>query len=257
MSFDLNTDNYSKDDYFDIFDLDKNINPSENTIDKKYKKLLNNVNEGNLESEEKTKIKSFITDCKKNLIKILNDKKESYKLIDGDFTPDLEQSETFKSNDHFIIKKQLDANSYHTNKINPFAKQTRIQLLNINTRFRKEYYNTTATDFIVDLPEEFKNVVSLTVQSVQIPNSNYTFSSTLGTNELTVELFDISSNGVIVSNTQEKKVIKITDGIYTGSILQDYLNTFVFEDVSLNRIGCKYDEISRKFRFFRDYREVT
>jgi len=260
MSFDLNTDNYSKDDYFDIFDLDKNINPSENTIDKKYKKLLNNVNEGNLESEEKTKIKSFITDCKKNLIKILNEKKESYKLIDSDFIPDLEQSETFKSNDHFIIKKQFDANSYHTNKINPFAKQTRIQLLNINTRFRKEYYNTTATDFIVDLPEEFKNVVSLTVQSVQIPNSNYTFSSTLGTNEFTVELFDYNTSDPTytpISGTQEKKVIKITDGIYTGSILQDYLNTFVFNDVSLNRIGCKYDDISRKFRFFRDYREIA
>ena len=37
-------------------------------------------------------------------------------------------------------------------------------------------------------------------------------------------------------------------------LLQDYLNTFVFNDVSLNRIGCKYDDISRKFRFFRDYR---
>ena len=34
----------------------------------------------------------------------------------------------------------------------------------------------------------FKNVISLTVQSVQIPNSNYTFSSTLGTNEFSVEL---------------------------------------------------------------------
>ncbi len=208
MSFDLNMDNYSKDDCFEIFDLDKNINPSKNTIDQKYKKLLNNVNEGNLESEEKTKIKNFLTDCKKNLVKILNNEKNKYKLIDGDFTPDLEQSETFKSNDHFIIKKQTNANSYHTNKINPFAKQKRTQLLNINTRFRKEYYNTTSTDFIVDLPEEFKNVISLTVQSVQIPNSNYTFSSTSGTNEFTVELFDYSNNQFIpISGSQEKKII--------------------------------------------------
>ena len=65
MNFDLNTNNYSKDDYFDIFNLDKNMNPSTNTIDKKYKNLLNNVNEGNLGSEEKNKIKNFLTDCKK------------------------------------------------------------------------------------------------------------------------------------------------------------------------------------------------
>ena len=33
----------------------------------------------------------------------------------------------------------------------------------------------SATDFVLDLPEEFKNVVSITVVSVQVPNSNYTF----------------------------------------------------------------------------------
>ena len=37
-------------------------------------------------------------------------------------------------------------------------------------------------------------------------------------------------------------------------MLEDYLNTYAFSDSSLNRIACKYDEITRKFRFFRDYR---
>ena len=254
MSFDLDINNYTKDDYFDIFNLDKNMNPSMDTVEINYKNLLNNVNDGNLDSDEKSKMKQFLTECKKNLITILNKEKSNYKLIDSNFTPILEQSETFQNNSHFIIKKQENANSYHTNKLNPLAKHSTIQLLNVNTRFRKEYYNTTATNFIIDLPEEFKNVISLTVQSVQIPNSNYTFSSTLGTNEFTVELFDISSNGTIKSGTQEKRTIKITDGIYSGSILEDYLNTFVFNDLSLNRIGCKYDEITRKFRFYRDYR---
>jgi len=254
MSFDLDINNYTKDDYFDIFNLDKNMNPSMDTVEINYKNLLNNVNDGNLDSDEKSKMKQFLTECKKNLITILNKEKSNYKLIESSFTPTLEQSETFQNNSHFIIKKQENANSYHTNKLNPLAKHSTIQLLNVNTRFRKEYYNTTATNFIIDLPEEFKNVISLTVQSVQIPNSNYTFSSTLGTNEFTVELFDISSNGTIKSGTQEKRTIKITDGIYSGSILEDYLNTFVFNDLSLNRIGCKYDEITRKFRFYRDYR---
>ena len=95
----------------------------------------------------------------------------------------------------------------------------------------------------------------MTLQGIQIPNTVYNFSSKLGTSEFTVELFDMDANGVI-DGSQQKKVIKIQDGIYTGFMLEDYLNTFVFNDISLNRITTKFDEISRKFRFVRDYRKV-
>ena len=40
-------------------------------------------------------------------------------------------------------------------------------------------------------------------------------------------------------------------------MLEDYLNTYVFADLSLNRIACSYDDITRKFRFFRDYRSIA
>ena len=37
--------------------------------------------------------------------------------------------------------------------------------------------------------------------------------------------------------------------------MENYLNNYVFtKDTSLNRVACKIDEITRKFRFFRDYR---
>jgi hypothetical protein len=257
MNFDLDIDNYTKDDYLDIFELDKNMNPSKHSVKKNYEKLLNNIEEENLDIEKKNKIKLFLTECKNNLLEIIKTDQVNYKLIDSDFIPNLEDSETFETNSHFVIKKKEDANIHHTNKINPFARQTKTQLININTKFRKEYYNTNATDFILDLPEEYKNVTSLTVQSVQIPNSNYTFSSSMGTNEFAVELFELDNTGTVINNTQIKKVIRILDGIYTGSILKDYLNTYVFSDLSLNRIACDFDIISRKFRFFRDYRPLT
>ena len=156
------------------------------------------------------------------------------------------------------IKKD-GSDEYHTNKINPLPKNTTSTLLNINTKFRKNFYNTKATDFVLDLPEEFKNVVSITVVSVQVPNSNYTFCSSYGTNEFTVELFDLSQNNTTPNTNalRETKVIKIKEGIYTGPILEDYLNANVFSknQGELARIGCKYDGISRKFRFFRDLRD--
>ena len=106
MSFDLDTNNYSKDDYFEIFNLDKNMNPSMDTVEKNYKNLLNNVNSENLDGDEKSRMKRFLAECKNNLMTILNAEKTSYKLIDSDFTPTLEQSETYQNNSHFIIKKK-------------------------------------------------------------------------------------------------------------------------------------------------------
>ena len=249
MNFDLDTSNYSKEDYYDIFNLDKSLTITESLVKEKHKILLNNIKNENIDEEQKKEISNFLTECKKNLLEIIK-KDSNYKLINSDFIQDMNLC-------HLTIHQLLKDGSdeYHTNKINPLPKNTTSTLLNINTKFRKNFYETSATDFVLDLPEEFKNVVSITVVSVQVPNSNYTFCSSYGTNEFTVELFDISANEQPTSDPNpQTHVIKIKEGIYTGPILQDYLNTHVFSRGDLRRIGCKYDGISRKFRFFRDFR---
>jgi len=252
MNFDLDTSNYSKDDYYEIFNLDKSLTITESLLNEKHETLLNNIKKENMDIEQKREISNFLTECKKNLIEIIR-KDSSYKLVDSDFIQDMNHSVTF-NNTHHVIKKD-GSDEYHTNKINPLPKNTTSTLLNINTKFRNNFYQTTATDFVLDLPEEFKNVVSITVVSVQVPNSNYTFCTSYGTNEFTVELFDLSNNPAdTLYPNQQTHVIKIKEGIYTGPILQDYLNAHVFSTGDLRRIGCKYDGISRKFRFFRDFR---
>ena len=255
MNFDLDTSNYSKEDYYEIFNLDKSLSITESLLNEKHKTLLNNIKNENIDPEQKTEISNFLTECKKNLLEIIK-KDGNYKLINSDFIQNMNHSVTF-NNSHQVIKKD-GSDEYHTNKINPLPKNTTSTLLNINTKFRKNFYETSATDFVLDLPEEFKNVVSITVVSVQVPNSNYTFCSSYGTNEFTVELFDISGNPEETNDSNpQTHVVKIKEGIYTGPILQDYLNTSVFSQGPLQRVGCKYDGISRKFRFFRDLRDVT
>ena len=255
MNFDLDTSNYSKEDYYEIFNLDKSLSITESLLNEKHKTLLNNIKNENIDPAQKTEISNFLTECKKNLLEIIK-KDGNYKLINSDFIQNMNHSVTF-NNSHQVIKKD-GSDEYHTNKINPLPKNTTSTLLNINTKFRKNFYETSATDFVLDLPEEFKNVVSITVVSVQVPNSNYTFCSSYGTNEFTVELFDISGNpDETADSNPQTHVVKIKEGIYTGPILQDYLNTSVFSQGPLQRIGCKYDGISRKFRFFRDLRDVS
>ena len=165
----------------------------------------------------------------------------------------MQKSQLLNVGNGVVIKKDF-TNENHTNLINPIKCGTTTKLLNINSRFRKNYYHTKSSDYIFELPQVIKNVTKLTIISVQIPKSHYSFSSSLGTNEFNVELFDMSANGTNITNN--KKInIKILEGEYNSSLLENYLNNYVFtKDSSLNRIACKIDEITRKFRFFRDYR---
>ena len=282
MNFDLDTKNYNKEDYFDIFNLDKNMNVTPSTVNTKFKELLNDIESSVMEKKEKEQIKIFLKESKRNLLNILMNEEDNYKLVNSSFFPDLNKSETYNVGGHYVIKKN-GSDENQTGKLNPFAKTQITKLLNINTRFRPQYYDTQSTDCVITLPETFKNVISLTVVNVQLPNSNYTFSSKIGTNEFSVELYDelkpkdeweqITANGGDLTNevggstttpvegvtdaiiNHEKQTIRISNGIYSGNILEDYLNTHVLtKDTGLHRIACKYDEISRKFRFFRDYR---
>ena len=74
-----NIKNYNKDDYFEIFDLDKNMNVTKTTVETKYKNLLNNIKKGNLEDAEKKKMTKFLINCKTNLLKINQGKYEKSK----------------------------------------------------------------------------------------------------------------------------------------------------------------------------------
>ena len=123
MNFDLDTSNYSKEDYYEIFNLDKSLNVTETLLNEKHKTLLNNIKNENMGDEEKKEISQFLTDCKKKLIEIIK-KDNSYKLINTDFIPDMNQSVTF-NNSHQVIKKD-GSDEYHTNKINPLPKNTTI-----------------------------------------------------------------------------------------------------------------------------------
>ena len=52
----------------------------------------------------------------------------------------------FNSNSSCIIEKRARKNKF-------------IKLLNINSRFRNNYYKTTSSDFSIQLPFKIKNVI--------------------------------------------------------------------------------------------------
>jgi hypothetical protein len=57
---------------------------------------------------------------------------------------------------------------------------TRTHILNIDSRFRTDGSTSMTTNFTMRLDQPYKNVISLSVASVEIPNSYYTFSAAKG-----------------------------------------------------------------------------
>lgn len=258
MDICLQIDKYSKSDLYDIFEL-KEKDVSQLNIQRKCSNYINEIESNqNIQLKEKLPLVDFLKKAMNKLI-VLNN---SSTLTHKDFTGDLEKNKTFHG-EHFIIKK--DPKSKVTSKINPLIRNTIGYVLNINTMFRSNYYNTRSSDFHIELNNNLHNVTALTLQSAEIPDLYYTFSSINKTNEFTIELFDVSSNNADNANVssdvtiknQSKHVIKVKDGIYTPQSLMRYLNEYVFNDSSsntLNRIGAYYDEVTKKFNLVRDIR---
>ena len=241
LNYDL--DNYSQNDLCDMFDIKIDENFDKTILNSNYNKMITNVkSEVHIPDNEKENILKFLDSAFKKLL----EKDSEYKLTEGNFMPNLEKNEIF-SKEKPVIKKEFKKNL--TSLINPIKTKYVTKLLNINTLFRKNYYIQNSTDFIIDLPETLKNVTCITLANTEIPNTLYSFSSEIGTNEFTIETYD--------GNYTNKKTttVRIKNGNYTAKQLTDYLNTYIFsKDATLKRIACNYDNITKKISFFRDTR---
>lgn len=84
------------------------------------------------------------------------------------------------------------------------------KIINIDTRFRNNYYDTNSEDLLIDLPEPIDNVLSMDVKAVQIPNTIYSVDSFNGNNYF--HMFDPSgldvSGRTVAGPTLRKFVVE-------------------------------------------------
>jgi len=134
-----------------------------------------------------------------------------------------------KNNTNTIIN--TFSNSLAPGELNSIKRITICQNLNLNSCFRNNYYTSSSTDFQYLLPSEIKNVVSLRLASIEIPNVWYLFSCKQNNNT-----FKITAK---LNGTTEKYNIVIPDGNYDYESLQDYLNnTYFYQSGIDNLLKC-------------------
>jgi len=152
--------------------------------------------------------------------------------------------ETITFNDIINKEKHLEpVEAYPTNisrsNLNNLKRKTIFQTIVLNTLFREDYFGSSSTDFTIVLPYYFKNVLSLRLSSLQLPNVIYCISKSNGNNTFFIEEDTTSISGTIT----------FPDGNYNSisdfaTLLQTEINSQL--SISPDRFIVTYDVNSNK-----------
>lgn len=228
-NFDLNINNYTIKELEDIFELPTNYD--ESIVEMQETKLRQNIlGDRSIIPVTKTNTLKFLNLIKKTLVDNIKEKKPLYQveklaknwenIYNLDRT--LSKSDTINEGSTNIIKQpstaygQSSPSEFYPGTINPLNKRILRQNINIDTRFRENYYATKSSNFHVDLPIKLSQVVSLQLSALEIPSTFYVISQVFGNNFFVLEISGENPLSVI-----------IPDGNYDYLALQLYINNFL------------------------------
>ena len=104
-------------------------------------------------------------------------------------------------------------------KLNPVERKTILKMISIDSQFREDPGNTSATNFTMNLSESIDNVISMKLYSVQIPYTWYTINENFGSN-----FFFIKGNSPGINNGNHDVKVEVRSGTYTGEGVVNAIN---------------------------------
>jgi hypothetical protein len=254
MNFDLNIGNYSIEELTDMFDLPTNFD--KNMVEIKETQLRNNIiNNNEINKETKEKTLNFLIQAK-NII-LTNQTQSDYqnqnlypynsqkndeitsfekqiekqnKLLEKTYhhekislkstkISDTSNPLQDRENDHYLSSKP---SPYFAGIINPLKIKSQKINLNFDSRFRDNYYGTSASNYIVNLPLTLKNIASINLNAIELPTVYYTISKQYGNN-----FFTLVVNG-------KSAVIEIPSGNYNNTSIIQTINNLLIPLTSID-----------------------
>lgn len=202
-TFDTNINNYSLSDIMTLLEL--NDQPTREEVITKSDEYINNFKTSN------PLISNFFMDAKKYVLNYLTPNNNSFdntyfpienqnlqwwnreslkqnNPIQNEKITDREQKIQIYGNDHVPMnREQLGINNNFSvgisqDTLNPNLTNITTRFINLDSQFRQYAagYETSNTDYTLDLSEPLSNVLSLKLYSIQIPHSWYTYDSSYG-----------------------------------------------------------------------------
>jgi hypothetical protein len=217
-NFDLNINNYSVSELEELLTLGKQYNPE----DIRYKKdsiCMKIVNDDTISFDMKSKLENFFDRASVLLrtVKNKNDSRSASNEVASSSSNDLNKSyENFtdlKMNmmkgannlviqdptaahninvDHKMTIEGKNVDSYGTSRgvINPLLMNTILKAVNIDTRFRENYYSTKSTNITVTLPFRLEKVISYRIAGITLPLTYYNISQAYGNNMIQINILN-------------------------------------------------------------------
>ena len=246
-NFDLNINNYSVVELEELLTLGKQYN-SEDIRYKKDNMCLKIVNDDNISFDMKSKLEIFLEKVSV-LLKTVNSKNNEEGV--NKFT-DL-KTEMMAGTNSLIIKDPTSAHNIQVNRtltpgsnvdsygtsrgvINPLLTNTILKAVNIDTRFRENYYSTKSTNLTVTLPFRLEKVISYRIVGITLPLSYYNISQSYGNNVISINIFSRSVLGQVAVTYN----LILPDGCYNttqsvsvySSSLEQVINNMLINDVN-------------------------
>ena len=230
-SFNLNSDSYTETESEELFNLNKfyNINDIASAKTKLIRQL--NSNQG-LEVEKQREIMFFIDTIANRIIDKVSGGSMAHPSTAHPSTaskkkPFPNDNKLITQGTHFVIESQdslagktsnfqagrlgPDGGPVPVGYMNPINVRTISQAISFDTRFRPNYYNTTSTNFHLQLPLLLKNVVSMSVASLEIPATYYAISKSQGNSTCVIIKLPL------MPVTTDCWIVTIPDGNYSTS----------------------------------------
>ena len=259
MNFDMNINNYNRQELEKIFELPR-VYSAEDVNAKEFIMKQSIEKNNKITKEIKIKMFSFISDAKQIVVKTNQNQStnqltnqstnqltnqntiELKGLYDNIYNLDktLKPSQTQHEGSTYIIEPkvtpfgQSSPSEFYQGTINPLNKRIIKQSLNIDTRFRENYFVSQSTNFHLDLPMRFTKVVSMQLAAMEFLTTYYVFSKVLGNTFFAITIGD------------EQQLITINDGNYSPDELVNYINNLLS---TINSTNPQFQAIT----FFLDH----
>ena len=151
----------------------------------------------------------------------------------------------------------LDDNGAPPGIINPIKVNTIKRAVNIDTRFRPNYYTTKNSDLQINLPTKVERAVSMRLASIEIPMSFYAISAELGNNIFKVSWGVADASSVLITLTDGNYDTGLSDKTKAARI-EDEINAQLAASeagvATVGKLNLRYtvNPITGKSRFYQD-----
>ena len=160
-------------------------------------------------------------------------------IIDED--EEEEGTQELKDADEMVLPEDIDDlnvdnsnfNKGSAEKTNELVRKKTKQIINVDSSFRKDYLTTNSNNFVFTLPVKLTNVLSLKLSSIELPNTFYLFSDSIGNTSFTINMryygVDVCMNDDLTNETDfqaQSLTVNIPEGTWENSELASEINNY-------------------------------